>query len=266
VSGRVRSARGAAAFIDRVGIALVFPSRDLVAPSLWEAVTGTPEVTVFRVEPSGRKVLTEELSHVWELKNELAAQGAACVGKHLRGRVAAISLELLPARYALTGRAGRPADFCEEELAPVERELAEALLGAGPQTAPALRGLVPAVGAKETKRALEALQRRLIVTQAGEEPQEQGWDAGVFDLVARRYGHRLEKLPATTEARVQLAAAVLRFAEVSAVDAAAVIGSTRKEAEEALTRLVELGRARRREEPGYTLWARAGSRASAVSS
>ena len=257
VSRRVSSPRGAAAFVDRVGIVLVFPSDDLVAPSLWEAVVGTPEVTVFRVEPSGKKVLTEELAHVWTLKNELGARGLACVGKHVRGRVAAISLELLPARYALTGRDGRPEDFRDAELGPLERELAEALLSAGPQTGPALRGLVPAVGSREAKRALEALQRRLVVTQAGEEPQEQGWDAGVFDLVARRYGDRLRSLPTAAEARIRLADAVLRFGEVSAADVAAVIGSTRKEAETALARLVEIGLARAREEPDYTLWRRA---------
>jgi hypothetical protein len=261
----VRSARGAAAFVDRVGIALVFPSQDLVAPSLWEAVVGTPEVSVFRVEPSGKKVLTDELSHVWTLKNELGARGLACVGKHVRGRVAAISLGLLPARYALTGRPGRPDDFRGADLGPLEAELAEALLDAGPQTGPALRALVPAAGSGEAKRALEALQRRLVVTQAGEEPQEHGWDAGVFDLVARRYHERLRTLPDAAEARVLLAAATLRFGEVSGADVAAVIGSTRREAEAALMRLVELRRARRREEPGYALWAATRGRSAADS-
>lgn len=253
VAARVSTARGAAAFVDGVGIALAFPSNDLVAPSLWEAAFGTREVTVFTVEPGGRKVLTEELRLVWRLKNELAERRLACVGKHVRGRVAAISPALLPARYALTGRDGDEADFrgAEEGLA---LELAEALLAAGPETAPGLRRLVPA-GAREAKRALEGLQRRLVVTQAGEEPQDHGWDAGVFDLVARRYDDRLRPLPPVEDARSLLATAVLQSAgEVSAADVAAVIGSTVREAADALARLEEQRRARRLVDSGHVLW------------
>ena len=42
----VRSLAAAAAFVDRVGIALVFPKNDIVLPSLYGAVAGTERLVV----------------------------------------------------------------------------------------------------------------------------------------------------------------------------------------------------------------------------
>lgn len=253
---RIRSLRAATAFVDRTGIALVFPSDDLVLPSLWEAVVGTTALTVFRTDEQGKRVLTDELDRVWSLKDRLGEERLACVGKHVRGRLALVSLELLPALYALTGRPGHPDDFrAPGLLSPLELELAEALLAAGPQTGPELRRLVGVFDAKGTKRALEGLQRLLVVTQAGEAEQEHGWGASIFDLVARRYRERLGRLPTAEDARTELAAAVLRSAgEVSAADVAAVLGVSRGEAAAALDRLAGERRARRREEEDFILW------------
>lgn len=178
-------------------------------------------------------------------------------GKHIRGRLALISLELLPALYALTGRGGRPDDFrAHEDFSPLELELAEALLEAGPQTGPELRFLIGAIDAKVCKRALESLQRSLVVTQAGEQEQDAGWDAAVFDLLARRYRSSLGRLPRPEKARSQLVVALLRGGEeISAADAAAVYGFTAKEAAAVLDELVEEGRAVRRDDEELALWA-----------
>ena len=178
-------------------------------------------------------------------------------GKHIRGRLALISLELLPALYALTGRGGRPDDFrAHEDFSPLELELAEALLEAGPQTGPELRFLIGAIHAKVCKRALESLQRSLVVTQAGEQEQDAGWDAAVFDLLARRYRSSLGRLPRPEKARSQLVVALLRGGEeISAADAAAVYGFTAKEAAAVLDELVEEGRAVRRDDEELALWA-----------
>jgi hypothetical protein len=162
----------------------------------------------------------------------------------------------LPAFYALTGRAGTPSDFRAEELAPLERELAEALLETGPQIGPDLRALTGVTDAKVAKRALESLQQRLIVTQAGEAAQEHGWDAAVFDLVARRYGAQLQDLPSLEDARAEIATAVLSAAgELSAADLTAVIGGSHQEAEATLDRLADERQARRVDEE-MTLWRR----------
>lgn len=251
----LRSLRSAAAFVDRAGIALVFPSADLALPSLWEAATGTREVTVFS-EHEGQRALTPELEHVWQLKDGLAAESLACVGKHVRNRLAAVSLDLLPSLYALTGRAGRPDDFRESGLlSPLERDLAEALLEAGPQTGPALRRLLGLRDAAKPKRALESLQRLLVVTQAGEADQEQGWAAAVFDITARRYRDPLRRLPGRDDANAAVAGAVLRAAgELSAADLGAILGVRRREAADILSQLENEGRARRRDDSAVALW------------
>ena len=111
----VRSITQAALFVKRSGVALAFASDDLVLPSLWEAAYGDRELVVFRVDERGKRVLTDELKHVWSLKNRLGAERRACVGKHVSRRVALIDLSLLPSFYALTGRAGRPDDFRDDD-------------------------------------------------------------------------------------------------------------------------------------------------------
>jgi len=245
------------ALVKAAGLVLAFPSDDLVLPSLWEAAIGDPEVTVFeRDKRTGKRVLTREITHVWTLKNRLGEERRACVGKHVRGRLVLIAPGLVPALYALTDRAGRPDDFQElDELSPLERDLAEALLESGPQTGPELRLLVGALDAKPSKRALESLQRSFVVTQAGEQEQDAGWDAAVFDLVARRYGSRLRRLPAAEDARAELVAVVLRGGdEISAADAAAIFGFTQKEASAILDRLADEGRAVRRDDGETPLW------------
>jgi hypothetical protein len=250
----VRSVADASSFVERTGVALVFASDDLVLPSLWGAAYGERELVVFRVDERGKHVLTEELEHVWSLKNQLGAERRACVGKHVGRRAALIAPALVPAFYALTGRTGTVEDFRSDELSPLEHDLAEALLATEPQTAPDLRALTGVGDAKATKRALDSLQQRLIATQAGEAEQQRGWDAAVFDLVARRYRAHLRELPAVEEARADIATVVLTAAgELSAADLAAMTPGSRKEAEAALDRLVDEGRARRLDEE-ITLW------------
>jgi hypothetical protein len=77
----------------------------------------------------------------------------------------------------------------------------------------------------------------------------------ILDILPRRYGERLRRLPKQEEARTDLAATVLRSAgEISAADLAAVIGGPRKEAAAALDRLVDQGAARARNAGDYVLW------------
>jgi hypothetical protein len=190
------SLRSAARFVDRVGVALVFPDIKSPLPTLWEEVVGTPEVKVFTTSANGKKVLTPEMEHVWQLKNQLGQESLACVGKYERGRLTLVSLRKLPEVYAQCGRSGHPEDFRDvEALSPLERRLAEALLEDGLLTAPELRMVIGGSDVGRTKRALESLQRRLVVTQAGEAKQDQGWDAVVFDLLARRYSSCLSGGP-----------------------------------------------------------------------
>jgi hypothetical protein len=136
----------------------------------------------------------------------------------------------------------------------VESDVAEALLEGGPISTADL----PERAGHEKKRvtaATERLQRRLVLTAAGRQERERGWPAVVLDLLPRRYGHRLSRLPSPKDARTGLASVVLRCAsELSAADLVAVIGRPQTEATAALNRLVENGEARSRDAGGYVLW------------
>ena len=195
-----------------------------------------------------------DVALVWGWKDELPSRKLVCAGKHLGGRASLVSLELLPVLYALTGRSGQSGDFRDEELSPLERDVAEALLESGPVSSAEL----PSLAGHERKRVSAAavrLQRRLIVTSAGRQEHDQGWPSVVFDILPRRYGDRLKGLPNADAARSILAGTILRSAgEVSAADVAAVIGGTRKQAAAALDRLAAEGGARQRDAGDYLLW------------
>ncbi|HMI99616.1 MAG TPA: crosslink repair DNA glycosylase YcaQ family protein [Gaiellaceae bacterium] len=233
---------------------MLYPSDDLALPSLWEAFTGRREVDWADREDGHFVDFTPDFARVWQWKDELPEQRLVCAGKHLGGRASLVSLRMLPALYALTGRAGHAEDFRTEELSPVERDVAEAVLEGGPISTAEL----PELAGHERKRvsaATHRLQRRLILTAAGRQERERGWPAVVLDLLPRRYGHRLHGLPAPEDACSGLAATVLRSAsELSAADLAAVIGRPRRDATAALDRLVEEGEARSRDAGGYILW------------
>ena len=195
-----------------------------------------------------------DVALVWGWKDELPGRKFVCAGKHLGGRASLVSLELLPVLYALTGRSGQSGDFRDEELSPLERDVAEALLESGPVSSAEL----PSLAGHERKRVSAAavrLQRRFIVTSAGRQEHDQGWPSVVFDILPRRYGDRLKGLPNADAARSILAGTILRSAgEVSAADVAAVIGGTRKQAAAALDRLAAEGGARQRDAGDYLLW------------
>jgi hypothetical protein len=238
-----------------VGLAVLYPNDDLVLPSLWEALTGRQEVDwAIRDEGGGFVDWTPDMARVWAWKDDLPEQRLVCAGKHLGGRASLVSLRLLPALYALTGRAGKPDDFRSEELSPVERDVAAALLENGPTSSAEL----PHVAGHERRRthaAAQRLQRRLIVTAAGRQERDRGWPAVILDILPRRYGERLRKLPEQEDARTDLAATILRSArEISAADLAAVIGGPRKDAAAALDRLADQGAARARDAGDYVLW------------
>jgi hypothetical protein len=248
----IKSLRGAATWIDRVGIAALLPGSDLVLPSLWEAISGSREVDWATVDDSGRHVFTPEMAKCWAWKDELSERDLVCVGKHLGRWSALVAPRLLAPLYAQTGRSGRAEDFREGEFTPLQLEVAEATLAEGPATGPELRALVGAEK-KQVDAAVVVLQRALVLTNAGVVEQKQGWNAIAVDLLARRWD--VSKRPREEDARCLLATAVLASAkDVSAADLGGALGWRLKRSRETLDRLVELGMAERRELQGLPLW------------
>jgi Winged helix DNA-binding domain len=255
----VSTVEEAAAWVEKAGIALLFPKPDYVLPSLWEAVAGRTELDwAIRDEQEKFVSFTPEMEMVWRWKDELPRRRLACIGLHVVRTTGLVTPALVPAVYALTGRRGAPNDFRDEELDPLEHELAEVALDLGrPTTRRELRLLVGREK-REVDKAVNALQRKLIFTNAGRDEEDRGWAATLHDLLARRWHSRLRRLPGRDEALRALAGKVVAAAgDVSAADLAAVLRLRRRGAAELLEALEADGALERRDDAGVTIWVRA---------
>jgi hypothetical protein len=244
MGSRVRSLKGAAAFVDRAGIVLVFAKEGIGLASLSEAVAGPGPFQWMEESEDGKAQFSPEAARVWEWKDGLAADRLACAGKHVRGWPVLVSLALLPALYALTGRAGEPDDFRQEDLPPLEREVAEVVLAAAPTDSREIRRLLGGRDTARVNRAIDSLQRRMVLTRAGTVEREAGWPGTAYDVLAHRYADRLRALPGPDQARAEVAAAVLRRGPLSVGDLRRAVGFTSAEALGALEHLAGEGRAR----------------------
>jgi hypothetical protein len=256
---RLRTLDGAAAWMEEVGLALLYPNADYVLPSLWEAVAGRVPVDWAIRDDDGKFIsFTHEMDRVWSWKDELPAAKLACVGLHLARTSALVAPRLVAPLYALTGREGTPTDFRSADLGDVELAVAEAVLEVGrPATRRELRLLIGA-DKRTTDRAVNALQRKLVLTNAGTTSTESGWSSTLHDLFARRWRPKLRRLPARERAVVRLAEAVLRGADdVSAADLAAVLRLRRREAASVLEALEARGVAVPRLDDGVPVWSAA---------
>ncbi len=178
VSGRrVGSISRAAAFIDDVGFALLFPSPRHLVPSLWEAVAGAD------AEPfaSGMNVNEQK---VWRWKDELPLKGLAWYGNLVAGRASFLSPTMLSLLY--TG-AGAVDDHETAELSHTAHEIAAALANE-PLPSATLRTLVG--DRNRYQRAIVELQRQLLVTNAGVHEHPTGWPSALLDLTCRRFDVR----------------------------------------------------------------------------
>ncbi|MDX6483567.1 MAG: Winged helix DNA-binding domain, partial [Gaiellaceae bacterium] len=239
----VRTLEEAAAWVDRVGLALVFPKDDLVLPSLWHAAGGVGGEFAER-EPDGTFVRwAAPMDFVWHAKDELVEAGLVCGGKHLRGRASLVSLGVLPALVATAA---------ERELPELEAEIVEVLREHGPLTTRELPELLPHRERKRVRAAVDRLQGRMLLTSAGRE-ESTTWPALIVDLVARRHAERLREPPSVDEARRILLEKLLAAAgELSVADVTGALGWRRADARAALESLREPTY----EEAGVPIWTR----------
>src|SRR6266571_316688 len=201
---RIKSLEAAAAFVDRVGIAVAWGKADLVLPSLWRGIAGLDADWAIRDENGKPTGFTPEFDRLWRWKDELPERRLACAGRHFSSAALLIAPRLLAAAYALTGRSGAAGDFREDELETLDREVAQAVLENEPLTGPEIRRLLGTNDRKAVDRAVARLQRRFVLTNAGASEQTQGWRAIRQDLFARRWRKNLRRLPAKEEARREL--------------------------------------------------------------
>lgn len=223
----IRTLAAAGRWIDKVGLALLFPKADVVLPSFWERASGLHETDWN----------AEEINFVWWAKDELPDQGLACVGKHLARVSACIAPRLVPTLVAANGEA--------VEADPV----IDAIRDLGPLTGPQLRELT-GLGKKDVDRRIAALHHRLVLTNAHLVEEGSTWGTLAHDLLARKWKVP-KRLPSRDAARRQLASIVLGHAgDLTAADLAGALGWRRKEAALVLDEIAE----GRDDEAGFRIW------------
>jgi len=238
----VRTLSQAAKWVDKVGLALLFPKTDVVLPSLWEQVNGDAGRNwAVRDAEGGFVEWTAEMGFLWGAKDELPARGLVCVGKHLARVATCVAPRLGPALVA----AGEP-----YEPEGLEAQLVDAITREGPLTGPVLRDLTGAPK-KDVDKAVIALHRRLVLTNSHLVEQDGPWGAIAHDLLARKWKVP-KRLASPEEARRELARVFLASAgEVTAADLGP-LGWRRKEAAAVLDEIAD-----GREDPGgFRIWAR----------
>jgi hypothetical protein len=236
----VRTLEAAAAWVDEVGLALLFPKADVVLPSLWEQVNGSPEQNWSIRDDEGNFVRwSEPLSFLWGAKDDLPAEGLVCVGKHVARVATCVAPRLVPLLVA----AAEPAESGVDEQA-----VEAAVSSEGPLTGPQLRNLT-GLTKKEVDKTVATLHRRLVLTNSHLVIEDGPWGAIAHDLLVRKWN--VDGLPPRDEARRELARLVLTHAgELTAADLAGPFGWRRKEA---ATILETVGQGR--DEEGFRIWA-----------
>jgi hypothetical protein len=224
----LRTVPKAARWVDKVGLALLFPKADVVLPSLWEQVSGQ-QVTEWD---------SEEMNFFWWAKDELPGRGLTCVGKHLARSVSCVAPRLLPALVAANG--DEPED---------EDPVVEAIRALGPLTGPQLREAT-GLEKKVVDRSIASLHHRLVLTHAFLVAEGSTWGTLAHDLLARKW-QLPKRLPPREDARRELATIVLGLAgELTAADLSGALGWRRKEAAAVLEEVAE-----GRDADGYTIYA-----------
>ena len=104
----VRTLEAAAAWVDEVGLALLFPKADVVLPSLWEQVNGSPERQLGGPRaPTGRSCAgPRRWASSGARRTTCPPQGLVCVGKHVARVATCVAPRLVPLLVAARERAG----------------------------------------------------------------------------------------------------------------------------------------------------------------
>ena len=171
---RVGSIERAAAFVDDVGFALLFPTPHVLVPSLWDAVAGED------TEPFADGMGAAE-QKVWTWKDELPRRSLAWYGAFFAGRGSFLSPVLVSALYAGNGEID---DHESLQLSAAAHEIARALAGE-PLPSATLRALIG--DRNRYQRGITELQRQLLVTTAGVQESRSGWPSALLELTCHRF-------------------------------------------------------------------------------
>ena len=187
---RVKTMNDAAQFIDNVGFCLLFASaQNLELPSLFEAVKGRRDVHIEDWDADSERV--------WVWKNDLPATRRAYYGKALGGgKPVFVALKYLPAVYALAAPENLARAYARGEINRDAKRLYDALAARGPTPTMALRaaaGFENGDARARFQRALDELQRQLLVAPIGAVIERGAWASQIFELTARWFPREIAR-------------------------------------------------------------------------
>jgi len=213
---RVRTMDDAARFIDAVGFSLLFAStQGIELPSLFEAVKGRRDAHIDEWD--------QDSDRVWVWKNDLPAARRAFYGKALAGgKPVFVSLKLLPYLFAVVAPEDVDAAYRHGRISQDAKRVHDALRAMGPTPTIALRASV-GLDSPRYHRALDELQRALVILPIGAVNEHGAWPSQIFELAARwfpRQAARAQKIDVNAARRALIA----RYIETVSACTAPMIG------------------------------------------
>jgi hypothetical protein len=198
---RVRTMDDAKQFIDTVGFSLLFASKQgIELPSLFEAVKGRRDAHI--------EDWDQDSDRVWVWKNDLPAARRTFYGKALAGgKPVFISLKMLPYLFAVAAPDDVDDAYAHGRISQDAKRVHDALRAMGPTPTIALRGAV-GLDSPRYHRALDELQRALVVLPIGAVNEHAAWPSQIFELAARwfpRQAARAQRIDADTARRALIA-------------------------------------------------------------
>lgn len=183
---RVRTEDEALAFLNDVGLCLLFSARALELPSLWGAICGQDR-------PAPTPHNDDELGLAWRWKDSLPIDKKVLYGKFLHRTPVFVSLDLAPALYALSPNYGEPAedyalDYAEGRMSVEAKQVYEVLLQQGALPTSQLRreaGLSGKGNVGRFDRALGELQMEMRVAKVAISDANRWGYCYVYDLLPR---------------------------------------------------------------------------------
>lgn len=183
---KVKTRAEAVSFIDRVGVALLFPGDNMPLPDLWSAVNGKE-----RAIPKHHHDWA--LGKTWDWKDQIPSHKEAWYGKLVRGKPAFVSLKDLPAIYALSNNYGELDDYLEAYqdglLSQEGKTIYEVLLKEGPLPTSLLRKASGMAGggdnARRFERTITELQTGFKIVKAGISDANRWKYCSIYDILLR---------------------------------------------------------------------------------
>jgi hypothetical protein len=182
---RLRTPDDIRAFIEDVGVCLLFPVKGIEMPNVYQAVCGAPKDT-------DTTLRDDNIGLTWNTKDAALDKRWWYYGKLIRGKATLVSLQMLPCLYALSPNFGGADDYLQEyeagTLSADAKNIYEALLREGPLHAIELKRKVNLYGDNlKTKfdRAITELQTSLKILPVGVAEAGAWRYAFIYDLVAR---------------------------------------------------------------------------------